>query len=463
MDYFFDVSVSGSSDLEITLITLKEERTKLKTLSLANKNIVVVGMGLTGLSCVRFLLTKGAKVIAMDSRIELTLSLDIPLFLGEFNTDKLIQADLIVLSPGVDLHTSAIQKAIKSGVCVIGDIELFAQFNQCPVIAITGSNGKSTVTHLVANMCKAAGKKVLIGGNIGVPALDLLEQSADVIVLELSSFQLETTFSLTPLVATVLNITEDHLDRHGDLKTYHQIKLKVYQGCQFMVCNRDDTLSYPVNSKAAISYGLSPSSVGFSWDKENTYILLNNKPFLDSKSCLLVGAHNMLNIQAAAALAKIFGIDDHSICQGARQFGGLPHRCQTVSMSNRVRWINDSKATNVGATLAAINGLTSTIKGKLILIAGGDGKSADFSVMTESLNQSISLLITLGKDGDKLACLHPNNIKVQTIQEAVMMAAKHSQVGDTVLLSPACASLDMFVNYQQRGDYFTQAVKELTA
>jgi UDP-N-acetylmuramoylalanine--D-glutamate ligase len=435
----------------------------VQKLTLANKNIVVVGMGLTGLSCVRFLLAKDANVIAMDSRNELTLSLDIPLFLGQFDVAKLIQADLIVLSPGVDLNTPAIQQAIESGVHVIGDIELFAQFNTCPVIAITGSNGKTTVTHLVTDMCKAAGKKVLMGGNVGVPALDLLGQAADIIVLELSSFQLETTDSLKPLVATVLNITEDHLDRHGDLATYQQIKLSVYKNSQFMVCNRDDILSYPINAKTTISYGLSKSSTGFSWDNDNSTILLDGKAFLDSKSCLLVGAHNMLNIQAAAALAKVYGIDDHSIRQGAQRFGGLPHRCQTVSMFNNVRWINDSKATNVGATLAAINGLVSHSTGKLILIAGGEGKGADFSIMGNCLTQSVGLLITLGKDGDKIACLHANNIKVQTIQEAVLVAAKHCQAGDIVLLSPACASLDMFVSYQQRGDLFIQAVQELAA
>jgi UDP-N-acetylmuramoylalanine--D-glutamate ligase len=435
----------------------------VKKLTLANKSIVVVGMGLTGLSCVRFLLTKGAKVIAMDSRSELTLSLDVPLLLGEFDTNKLSLADLIVLSPGVDLNTPAIQQAIESGVRVIGDIELFAQFNTCPVIAITGSNGKSTVTHLVTEMCKSAGKKVLMGGNIGVPALDLLGQSADVIVLELSSFQLETTYSLMPLVATVLNITADHLDRHGDLARYQQIKLSVYKNCEFIVCNRDDDLCYPVNKNASMSYGLSQSNSGFSWDNDNTCILLDGKIFLDSKRCLLVGAHNMLNIQAAAALAKVFGIDDASIRQGAQQFGGLPHRCQTVSMFNNVRWINDSKATNVGATLAAINGLASHINGKLILIAGGEGKGADFSVMAECLTQSVGLLITLGKDGDKIARLHSNNVKVQTIEEAVLVAAKHSRAGDIVMLSPACASLDMFVSYQQRGDCFAQAVQALAA
>jgi UDP-N-acetylmuramoylalanine--D-glutamate ligase len=433
----------------------------VKKFTLVNKNAVVVGMGLTGLSCVRFLLAKGAKVTAMDSRSELTLSLDVPLLLGVFDTRKLTAADLIVLSPGVDVNTPAIQQAIEAGVYVIGDIELFAQFNICPVIAITGSNGKSTVTHLVADMCKAAGKKVLMGGNIGVPVLDLLDQTADVIVLELSSFQLETTYSLMPKVATVLNITEDHLDRHGKLANYQQIKLSIYQNSQFMVCNRDDILSYPINSKATMTYGLSQSSSGFSWDKEQANILLDENFFLDSKHCLLVGAHNMLNIQAAAALAKVFGIDDDSIRQGAQRFGGLPHRCQTVAMLNNVRWINDSKATNVGATLAAINGLISNIKGKLILIAGGEGKGADFSVMAKCLTQSVGLLITLGKDGDKIGCLHPDNIKVQTVQEAVLIAAKYSQAGDVVLLSPACASLDMFVSYQQRGDCFALAVKAL--
>lgn len=433
----------------------------MKDSTLTDKKIVVIGMGLTGLSCVRFLLVKGAKVIAMDSRSELTLNLDIPLFLGDFNVSKLIQADLIVLSPGVDLYTPAVQLAMESGVHVIGDIELFAQYNTYPVIAITGSNGKSTVTHLVADMCKAAGKKVLVGGNIGVPVLDLLAQPADVIVLELSSFQLETTYTLNPLTATALNVTEDHLDRHGDFQTYQKIKLSVYQNCQYLVCNRDDVLSYPANAKPAISYGLSDSREGFSWDNNQGSILLDGKTFLDSKDCLLVGAHNMLNIQAAAALTKIFGIDDHSIRQGAQQFGGLPHRCQTLSMFNGVRWINDSKATNVGATLAAINGLVANTQCKLILIAGGEGKGADFSVMAECLMQSVSLLITLGKDGDKIARLHPNSVKVQTIEEAVLVAAKHSEAGDTVLLSPACASLDMFVSYQQRGECFAQAVKAL--
>ncbi|MEP0174888.1 MAG: UDP-N-acetylmuramoyl-L-alanine--D-glutamate ligase [Paraglaciecola sp.] len=430
-------------------------------LNLANKKIVVVGMGLTGLSCVRFLKAKGAKVTAMDSRSELALKLDVPLFLGPFDGSRLNKADLIVLSPGIDLHLPVIQNAIQSGVQVIGDIELFAQFNETPVIAITGSNGKSTVTHLVVEMCKAAGKKVLMGGNIGIPVLDLLEKPADIIVLEISSFQLETTYSLAPLAATVLNISEDHLDRHGDLEAYQTIKLSIYQHAKNIVCNRDDILSYPINSKPALTFGTSNSSNGFSWDKQHNRILLNQLAYLDAQSCLLVGDHNMLNIQAAAALAKVTGIEDEYIKQGAREFGGLPHRCQTVSLVKDIRWINDSKATNVGATLAAIKGLMSDVKGQLILIAGGEGKEADFTPLNECIGESVDALITLGKDGKQIRSAKSASYSVTSIQQAVQQAAKLANSGDIVLLSPACASLDMFVSYQQRGDCFANAVKEL--
>lgn len=431
-------------------------------LNLANRKIVVVGVGLTGLSCVRFLKAKGAQVVAMDSRSELALKLDVPLFLGPFDGSRLNKADLIVLSPGIDLHLAVIQNAIASGVQVIGDIELFAQFNTVPVIAITGSNGKSTATHLVVEMCKAAGKNVLMGGNIGIPVLDLLEQQADIIVLELSSFQLETTYSLAPLAATVLNISEDHLDRHGDLEAYQSIKLSIYKHAKNAVCNRDDILSYPINSKPALTFGASVSAKGFSWDKQQSSILFNKHAYLDAQSCLLVGDHNMSNIQAAAALAKVAGIDDESIKKGARAFGGLPHRCQTISLVNNIRWINDSKATNVGATLAAIKGLMSDVKSKLILIAGGEGKGADFKPLNESISESVDALITLGKDGKQIKSAKSECYSVTSIEEAVQQAAKLAKSGDTVLLSPACASLDMFVSYQQRGDCFANAVKELS-
>lgn len=431
--------------------------------SLVDKNIVVVGMGLTGLSCVRFLLANGAKVIAMDSRSELNITADVPLYLGPFDADRLCHADLVVLSPGVSLQTSAIQQAIKSGVVVIGDIELFARFNTLPLIAITGSNGKSTVTHLVVEMCQAAGMRVLMGGNIGVPALELLNKVGDVVVLELSSFQLETTESLKPVSATVLNVSDDHLDRHGNMANYQQIKHKIYQQADYVVASRDDPSTWPMQRNVDISFGLSDSAEGFSWDSKSATILYLGKPLLRADECLLVGAHNMLNIQAAAALALLAGISVNAIVAGAKQFAGLPHRCQTVSMFNQIRWINDSKATNVGATLAAIEGIIPSCQGKLFLIAGGQGKGADFSPLGKLLNKSVDVLITLGIDGDKIACLKSDSIKVSTLDEAVRKAASLATAKDTVLLSPACASLDMFKNYQHRGECFIQAVEELVA
>ncbi len=428
---------------------------------LANKKIAVIGMGLTGLSCVRFLVAKGAEVIAMDSRQELPIHIEVPLFLGELDAKKLSQMDLIVVSPGVDLNAPALQKAMQKNIKVIGDIELFAQFNTRPVIAITGSNGKTTVTHLVTQMCAEPGKKVLMGGNVGVPALELLEQDADIIVLELSSFQLDTTFSLKSDVSTVLNLTEDHLDRHGSFTNYQQAKLKIYTHSKFAVVNRDDALVQPNNPIPAISFGLSASQDGFSWDNKEGCILLDGQPFLSQQDCLLDGAHNMLNIQASAALAMQVGIDKASVLKAAKAFGGLPHRCETVAVKNGIRWINDSKATNVGATLAAIKGLSGQCQGRLILIAGGEGKGADFSAMAECLNTEVALLITLGKDGDKIAALAANSIKVNSLLSAVQAAAKYVQSGDFVLLSPACASLDMFANYQVRGETFSNAVKEV--
>jgi UDP-N-acetylmuramoylalanine--D-glutamate ligase len=430
--------------------------------SLVDKNIVVVGMGLTGLSCVQFLLAQNANVTAMDSRNELSIAVDVPLYLGVFDSAKLCKADLVVVSPGVSLQSPAILQAMAAGISVIGDIELFARFNTLPVIAITGSNGKSTVTHLVVEMCKAAGMKVLMGGNIGVPALDLLGKEADVVVLELSSFQLETTQSLQPLAATILNFCDDHLDRHSNMQNYQRIKHLIYHNAKFTVASRDEKATLPLNRQMDISFGLSASQQGFSWDKTSASILFQGEIFLSSKECLLVGAHNMLNIQAAAALAMLAGVHVDAIKQGAKSFGGLVHRCQTVSMSNNVRWINDSKATNVGATQAAIQGIAENCQGRLVLIAGGEGKGADFSPLADLLEHSVDLLITLGKDGDKIAALKPGTVKVQSLEQAVKVAADYAQPQDTVMLSPACASLDMFNNYQHRGECFIKAVQELS-
>jgi UDP-N-acetylmuramoylalanine--D-glutamate ligase len=410
--------------------------------TLKNKNVVVVGLGLTGLSCVRFLLAQGAKVSAMDTRPALAIPLDIPVQLGALDEQRLIASDLVVISPGVSLNEPAIEATLA-------------------VLAVTGSNGKSTVASLLEVMFQAAGSKALLGGNIGIPALQLLDQEAEFIILELSSFQLETLSSLRPLVACMLNLSDDHLDRHGNLANYHQAKLKIYQGARHIVCNRDDSTTWPPEAQADIMFGISADPSGFSWDQANQDILFNNKVFLTSDECLLVGRHNMLNIQAAAAMAMLAGLPLEAIKQGARNFGGLTHRCQTVSMYNQVRWINDSKATNVGATVAAISGLAQNSRGKLLLIAGGDGKNADFSPLQPLFTESVDVLITLGKDGTRLAKLKPGSHQVTGLQQAVQLAAKLAAPQDIVLLSPACASLDMFTNYQQRGEHFVAAIEGL--
>jgi UDP-N-acetylmuramoylalanine--D-glutamate ligase len=460
LDHLSNSGVDWFSHLKTTL---KDKNKVSIGAELKDKNVVVLGLGLTGQSCVRFLLAHQACVTAMDSRADLQLNLPISPVLGDFDPAILCAAEMILLSPGIPLSTPAIQAAIAAGVEIIGDIELFARFNRSKLLVITGSNGKSTVTTLLTEMLKQAGKKVAMGGNIGIAALDLLALDAEFTVLELSSFQLETTSSLHPLAATVLNVTDDHLDRYADFAAYQQAKLRIYQGAQYLICNRDDQLTWPEGRKADYLFGLSDSTSGFSWDSHSATVLLNGKVFVKAADCLLVGAHNMQNIQAAAALALCAGIDKHSIIAAARSFGGLPHRCQTVSQYKGVRWINDSKATNVGATVAAIQGLSQSQSGRLLLIAGGEGKGADFTPLTPWLASQVDVLFTLGKDGDKIACLKAGAIKVSTLKEAVQMAAQLSHRGDTVLLSPACASLDMFSNYQHRGQCFVDAIEELAA
>lgn len=435
----------------------------MQACELKDKNVVVVGLGLTGQSCVEFLVANGAHVSAMDSRSALELKINIPIKLGEFDQEQLVQAELIIISPGVDPRHPAIQYAIAKGVEVIGDVELFARLNRVPVIAITGSNGKSTVTTLVFEIFKHAGKKTLMGGNIGTPVLELLDQPADFIVLELSSFQLETVRSLSPFIATILNVSDDHLDRHVTLENYQQVKQRVYANALHCIVNRDDSLTWSKLQDPVYTIGLSQNTPGFSWDKQSGQILHNGFAVLNTTHSQLVGSHNALNIQVAAACAMLAGIEMSCVQQTIDNFSGLSHRFETVLESNNVTWINDSKATNVGATLAAINSVVAKSSGNLILIAGGEGKGSDFTPLANAFKNSVSLLITLGVDGPKLAKLSDTSITVSTMLDAVKAAKQYSKPGDVVLLSPACASFDMFNNYQHRGDSFANAVLEVAA
>ncbi|TDF39348.1 UDP-N-acetylmuramoyl-L-alanine--D-glutamate ligase [Alteromonadaceae bacterium M269] len=429
------------------------------TQTLTNKRVVVVGLGLTGLSCVKYLLKQGSQVVAIDQRAkpQADLPQGVDYQFGDLKVETLLNADLIVLSPGVPLALPQIQEAVAANIEVIGDIELFARVNKTPVIAITGSNGKSTVTSLVSMMVEADGKKVITGGNIGQPILDMVDEQADVAVLELSSFQLESTYSLEPAVATVLNVTDDHLDRYDSFAHYQETKLSIYKNAKQCIANANDKGSWP-EEESFIQFG-QDKDVSF----DGQWITYKNEKMLDFLAGNLVGEHNILNTQAAVALAHQVGISKEAMQAGFNRFAGLPHRCQLVAIKKGVSWVNDSKATNVAATIAAIRGLKSGVNGRLHLIAGGDGKGADFRELAPVLRRNVSTLLVMGKDSQKLAAQFPCSLAVHSMDDAVKEVSRRAEDGDMVLLSPACASIDMFDNYQHRGDCFAQAVKELSA
>ncbi|SEA81063.1 UDP-N-acetylmuramoyl-L-alanine--D-glutamate ligase [Alkalimonas amylolytica] len=437
------------------------------------KRIAVVGLGLSGQATVRFLLQHGIRPVLMDSRRKVSGMDSLPLdktdglYLGELDANRLAQMDVLVVSPGLDLRHPAIRFAVAQGVEVMGDIELFARCNSKPVIAITGSNGKSTVTRMVEAILQHSGIKAVAAGNIGLPALDAI-QSADteVFVLELSSFQLDTTKSLQSLASTILNISADHLDRYPSMQAYCQSKQGVYQGSRIAFYNRADSHTLP-QGKVSEQHSLgldAPEDVdgyGIAERAGNDYLVLAGSELMPVSQLSLLGRHNHYNALTAAALSLAAGADFASIRHVLSQFQGLEHRCQLVHQHNEIRWVNDSKATNIGATLAALDGLRPVIAGQLILLAGGDGKGQDMTELSQSLQQQVDQLITFGQDGPAIAALKAGSHQVKDLTEAVSKAATLAQPGDLVLLSPACASLDMFSNYQQRGERFAKAAKEV--
>ncbi|SDI42109.1 UDP-N-acetylmuramoylalanine--D-glutamate ligase [Ferrimonas sediminum] len=421
---------------------------------------LVLGLGITGLACVRHLHGRGETIAVWDTREtppgadELAAEFsDVALLSGAFDAAGLMQARTLVVSPGIALATPAIAEAMAAGVEAIGDIELFAREADKPVIAITGSNGKSTVTTLVGEMIEAAGLSAGVGGNIGVPALQLLNRGHDVYVLELSSFQLETTHSLAPRIATVLNVSDDHLDRYRDFDHYCDTKRTIYDGAQLCLHNHDDRNTHCDNPQAW-SFGLQAGRFhladGQLWD--------GAVAIMPVAEMALVGQHNQANALAAMALATAVGIGHDAMRQALRQFGGLAHRCQTVAVKRGIHFVNDSKATNVGATLAALEGLAE-FPGRLHLIAGGVGKGADFSPLAPVFASRLASLFTLGQDGPSLAALFAGAVQCDSMESAVRRAAAVAVEGDMVLLSPACASLDMFANYMKRGDSFQRAAE----
>jgi UDP-N-acetylmuramoylalanine--D-glutamate ligase len=449
----------------------------------------VVGLGRSGLSCVRYLLAQGHRVAVTDSRVEppglaplRALDNAIPLSLGGLDAKLLRGATEIVLSPGVSQREPALAAAIARGVRVVGDVELFARAlwqahpagaeERLPVVAITGSNAKSTVTTLVGNMARRAGRNVRVGGNLGTPVLDLLVQAEggetpDLYVLELSSFQLETTYTLYAAAGVVLNISPDHMDRYMTVDEYCAAKHRVYRGGGCMVINRDDprVAAMARADRAVRSFGLGVPSEGDYGIREVgglSWLARGNTVLLPAPELGLQGRHNRANALAALTLGEAVGLPLESMLEEIKSFRGLPHRCQWVAERHGVRWYNDSKATNVGATVAAVRGLAKR-PGQLILIAGGLGKEADFSPLRDTLVGWVKTVILFGRDAPRIASVLRGGVPVRFVQdmgEAVITAEQIAAPGDTVLLSPACASFDMFSGYEERGEVFMHAVRE---
>lgn len=437
---------------------------------------IVVGLGKSGMSLVRFLARQGLPFAVVDTRANppelATLREQFPqvdVRCGELDVDYLCRASELLVSPGLAIATPALQAAAARGVKLSGDIDLFARYAKAPIVAITGSNAKSTVTTLVGEMAAAAGKKVAVGGNLGTPALDLLSDDVELYVMELSSFQLETTDQLNAEVATCLNLSEDHMDRYADLPAYHLAKHRIFRGARQVVVNRDDALSRPLvaDQLPCWYFGLGkPDFKRFGLLEENAekHLAFQFDTLLPVRELKIRGAHNQSNALAALALGHAVGLPMEAMLATLRQFAGLAHRCQWVGERQAVSYYDDSKATNVGAALAAIEGLGADIAGKLVLIAGGDGKGADFSALKAPVGRFCRAVVLLGRDAELLADALGDAaplIRVKTLEEAVAQAAELAEAGDAVLLSPACASLDMFKNFEERGRLFAQAVEGL--
>lgn len=446
-------------------------------IALKDKKVLVLGLGETGLSALRWLQSQGACLSVADTRdhppgmdvIKKELP-DVSIYKGALTATIFDDVDLVVISPGVPLSEPEIQAAMKRGIPVVGDVELFAQYRPsgAKVIAITGANGKTTVTTLVGEMCKAAGLKTIVAGNIGLPVLDALSMDApDVYVLELSSFQLETTSSLQVDAATMLNLSEDHMDRYASLQDYAIAKAHIFYHAKLQVLNRDDAWSMMMGRSklAQVTFGLSATedeqSYGLLQEAGEAWLGCGSKALMSLQDLKIAGLHNAMNALAAIALCRGIGLEYAPIMQALYNFKGLPHRVEWVANISDVDYYDDSKGTNVGATCAALTGLSQ----KVVLIAGGDGKGQDFSPLKNAVADNARAVVLIGRDASLIEkeLLDTGVPLYQAIDlpEAVNIAKKLALAGDAVLLSPACASFDMFRNYVHRAEVYVNAVNDL--
>ena len=438
---------------------------------------VVAGLGISGVSAVNFLHEKGYRVAVTDSRAippgHDQIPADVQTSFGQFDQDLLLSAEEIIISPGLDPKVPEIQAAIAKGIPVISEIQVLRRATDKPIVAITGSNAKSTVTTLIGLMAENAGKKVAVGGNLGRPALDLTKDDPELYILELSSFQLETTSNLNAEVAVVLNLSEDHLDRHGDMMGYHTAKHRIFQGVKKVVHNRDDSLTRPLVPDATPmqSFGLNAPDMnqyGVLRETDGTMWLARGRErLLKSSDMYMQGTHNVANALACLALGEAIDLPLESMLETLKTFKGLEHRCEFVKDVNGVRYYNDSKGTNIGATLAALDGLGAAIEvqqGKVAIILGGQGKGQDFTALRESLSKFAKVAVLIGEDRpviEKAIEGTTTLLHAESLAEAVALCQQNTQPNDVVLLSPACASFDMFSGYPQRGHQFVALVNEL--
>jgi UDP-N-acetylmuramoylalanine--D-glutamate ligase len=465
------------------------------SLQLADKNVLVLGLGDTGLSCARWLAARGARVSVADSRTApphagrlAELLPQVTLHAGGFD-DALLQAtELLVVSPGVPLADPAVARAIAAGVEAVGDVELFARAiaalnaqraqssdssGPMRLIAITGSNGKSTVTAMCGDMCRMAGLTACVAGNIGLPVLDALTEieqgrapTPQVWVLELSSFQLETTSSLNATAATVLNLSEDHMDRYPDMATYAAAKARIFSGEGVQVLNRDDArvmaMTLPERRVSSFGMGRCPDDEHFGLCDDE--LCLGADMLMPIDALPVAGLHNAVNALAALALTHALDLPMEALLRGLVHFKGLPHRVEKVAEIEGVTYYDDSKGTNVGATEAALYGMGNR---RAVVILGGDGKGQDFSPLKAAVKANARAVLLIGRDAPLIAAAIAGSgidtYPAASLQDAVEQAQRLAHAGDAVLLSPACASFDMFRNYIHRAEMFIAAVKKLAA
>jgi len=441
-----------------------------------NRRTAILGMGATGVSVARFLSARETPFIWIDSRTEPpNLSKlrreypNIELILGPFDKDFLLNFDRLIVSPGISLSEPALIAVREQGVELIGDLELFLQYAEAPVIAITGSNGKSTVTTLLGQMARDSGLKVGVGGNLGTPMLDLLDERSQLYILELSSFQLELLDTSRGAIVALLNISADHLDRYPQLQQYHAAKHRIFRGASNVVVNREDKLTRPLISTQIpmTSFGLNQPDLGDFGILEGLrdgYLSYGIERLMRVDELALKGTHNIANALAALALGYAADLPMQTMLETLKTFKGLPHRCENIAEIDGVLYIDDSKATNIGAALAALNSFGVKGQQNLLLIAGGQGKGQDFDSLKAPLSDFVKLTLLLGEDAQQIqqaleGC--GDMIIVESIELAVQAAHQVAVPGDIVLLSPACASFDMFTGFEQRGQCFQEAVTAL--